>query len=185
MYCLNSVGIDTAVWFLPLSRNEAVEAIKKAYAVAQEYARKVGGRLEVIQPRHIYGEAADKFGYSLQLGRITVNLPPAAVLVVWGFYNADEYLDFVRFIQDGRVYEWFVEPIAYYPERVGVWAEEPLVFRNVLYIDVHTTSGEERDRTYGWPLGYYISPLQPPPEVKPPRRPRGGGPPKREGGRRS
>jgi hypothetical protein len=174
-----------AVWFLPLNRNEAVEAIKKAYHTAQEHARKIGGRLEPIQPRHIYGDAADKFGYTLQLGRITVNLPPASVVVLWGFYNADEYLDFVRFIQDSRVYEWFVEPIAYYPERVGVWLEEPLVFRNVVYIDVHTTSTEEVDRAYGWPLGYFISPLQPPQEVKPPRRPRGGGGPRREGGRRS
>lgn len=173
------------MWFLPLSRNEAVEAIKKAYNIAQEHARKIGGRLEPIQPRHIYGNDADKFGYTLQLGRITVNLPPASVVVLWGFYNADEYLDFVRFIQDSRVYEWFVEPIAYYPERVGVWLEEPLIFRNVLYIDVHTTSTEERDRAYGWPLGYFISPLQPPQEVKPPRRPRGEGGPKREDRRRS
>jgi hypothetical protein len=102
------------------------------------------------------------------------------VVVLWGFYNADEYLDFVRFIQDSRVYEWFVEPIAHYPERVGVWVEEPLIFRNVFYIDVHTTSAEEVDRAYGWPLGYYVYPLQQPQEVKPPRRPRGAGRPGRE-----
>ncbi|MEM1597350.1 MAG: hypothetical protein QXP31_02710 [Pyrobaculum sp.] len=158
------------MWFLPLTREESVAAIKKAYGIAQEYARKVGGRLEAIQPRHIYGERADQFGYSLQVGRIEVALPPAAVLVVWGFYNSDEYLDFVRFVYDGRVFEWFVEPIAFYPERVGVWLEEPLIFRGSLYIDVHTTSAEQRDRVYGWPLGYFISPIQPPQEVRPPRR---------------
>lgn len=168
------------VWFLSLARGESVEAIKKAYSIAVEHARKIGGRIETIQPRHIYGESADQFGYTLQIGRITVNLPPGAVLVVWGFYNADEYFDFVRFIQDSRVYEWFVEPIAYYPERVGVWIEEPLIFRNMLYIDVHTTSAEQRDRVYGWPLGYFVSPLQPPQEVKPPKMRRFG---ERRGGR--
>lgn len=158
------------MWWLPLSRNEAVETIKRAYGLAQEYARKVGGRLELLQPRHIYGDKADAFGYSLQLGRISANLPPASVLVIWGFYNSDEYLDFVRFIHEGRVYEWFVEPIAFYPERVGVWAEEPLVFRGSLYIDVHITTSEQRDRAYGWPLGYILSPLRPPEEVRPPRQ---------------
>ena len=163
------------MWFLPLNRNESVEAIKKAYNIAQEHARKIGGKLELLRPKHVYGDAADKFGYTLQLGRITVNLPPAAVVVLWGFYNADEYLDFVRFIQDNRVHEWFVEPIVHYPERVGVWVEEPLIFRNVFYIDVHTTSTENVDRAYGWPLGYYVYPLQQPQEVKPPRRPKGAG----------
>ncbi|ABL87972.1 conserved hypothetical protein [Pyrobaculum islandicum DSM 4184] len=162
------------VWFLPLNRGEAVEVIKRAYEIAREHARKAGGRLEPIQPKHIYGGEADKFGYTLQVGRITVTLPPASTLVIWGFYNADEYLDFIRFIHDGRVYEWFVEPIAYYPERIGVWLEEPLIFRNTLYIDVHTTSTEGRDRVYGWPLGYFIAPLQPPQEVKTPRKPKSG-----------
>jgi len=161
------------VWFLPLGRGEAVEAIKRAYGVAQEYAKKIGGRVETLQPRHIYGERAEDFGYTLQVGRIGVTLQPASVIVLWGFYNADEYLDFVRFIHDGRTYEWFVHPIAYYPERVGVWAEEPYIFRGSLLIDVHATGGEQRDRVYGWPLGYFVAPLQPPQEVKPPRRRRG------------
>lgn len=161
-----------AVWLLPLSRDESINAIKRAYSIAQEYAKKLGGRIETIQPKHIYRD--DKFGYYLQLGRITVNLPPASVFIIWGFYNSDEYFDFVRFIHDGRVYEWFVEPISYYPERVGVWVDEPLIFRETLYIDVHITTSEERDRAYGWPLGYYVAPLQPPQEMKQTKKPRRG-----------
>jgi hypothetical protein len=156
------------MWLVPLSMG--LEAVRRAYSTARELARKVEGRLELIQPKHVYVRDAEKFGYTLQIGRITVNLPPAGIMVLWGFYNADEYLDFVRFVNNGRVHEWFVHPIAYYPERVGVWFEEPLILRGVVHVDVHATSTEGRDRVYGWPLGYVISPARPPQEVTVPRR---------------
>ncbi|MFN7106336.1 MAG: hypothetical protein ACK4M3_07135 [Pyrobaculum sp.] len=157
------------MWLLPLTRDEAVEAIKRAYGIAQDYARRVGGRVELLQPRHIYGERADQMGYSLHAGKTALNIPPASVVVIWGFYNPDPQLEFVRFIQEGRVYEWFIKPIATYPEKIGVWTEEPPVFRNALEIETRLTTGGKAD---GWPLGYFITSAQPPQE--PPRRKRGG-----------
>ncbi|MFP3169167.1 hypothetical protein B7L68_02965 [Thermoproteus sp. CP80] len=155
------------MWLLPLSRADAERIIRRSYSIASDHARKVGARVEPLAPKHIYGGDADKYGYSLALGRINPPLTEASLVVIWGFYNYDEYFDYVRFVEGGRAVEWFVEPIAYYPEKVAVWIDEPLVFRSGFSIETHTTSSEQRDRVYGWPLGFAVLPRQPPP------RPRG------------
>ncbi|AEA13023.1 MAG: hypothetical protein ACP5I3_07715 [Thermoproteus sp.] len=161
------------MWLLPLSRADAERIIRRSYNIASEHARKVGARVEPLAPRHIYGDDADKYGYSLALGKISPPLTEASLVVVWGFYNYDEYFDYVRFVEGGRVVEWFVEPIAYYPEKTAVWIDEPLVFRAGFSIETHTTSSEQRDRVYGWPLGFAVVPRQPPQPVRPVGRRRG------------
>ncbi len=141
------------MWFLPITMSEAVEAVRKAYKTAHEYATRVGGRVELLQPKHLYGVEKN---YSLQSGKIAISLPQSSVVVLWGFYNRDESLEFVRFIQDNRLYEWFVKPIANYPSHVGVWMGDPLVFRNSLTIEIHAAG---RDNVAGWPLGYITTPV--------------------------
>ncbi|MFB6491159.1 MAG: hypothetical protein TU35_008005 [Thermoproteus sp. AZ2] len=157
------------MWLIPLSKAEAEKIIHKAYNAALEHAKKSGARVEPLMPRHLYGEEHEKYGYSLALGRITPRLPEASVIVIWGMYNYDEYFDYVRFVEGGRTVEWFVEPVAYYPEKTGVWIDEPLVFHAGFYIETHTTSGEQRDRVYGWPLGFAAVPRQPPAPARPVR----------------
>lgn len=161
------------MWLIPLSKADAEKIIHKAYNIAQDHARKVGARVEPIMPKHIYGEGHEKYSYSLALGRTNPPLVEASVVVIWGFYNYDEYFDYVRFAEGGRVVEWFVEPLAYYPEKTGVWIDEPLVLHAGFSIETHTTSGEERDRVYGWPLGFVAAPRQPPSVIRSGRGGRG------------
>ncbi|MEL9990684.1 MAG: hypothetical protein QXP98_11275 [Thermoproteus sp.] len=161
------------MWLLPLSRADAERVIRKSYEIASEHAKKAGAKVEPLMPKHLYGNDADRYGYSLALGRFTPPLTEGSVVVIWGFYNYDEYFDYVRFIEGGRTVEWFVEPIAYYPEKTAVWIDEPLVFHTGFSIETHTTSSEQRDRVYGWPLGFAAVPRQPPAPIRQGRGRRG------------
>lgn len=158
------------MWLIPLSKADVERVVRRAYSIAAEHAKKVGARVEQIAPKHLYGEKAESYGYSLALGRMSPPLPDASLVVIWGFYNADEYFDYVRFAEGSRVVEWFVEPVAYYPEKTAVWADEPLVLHSGFAIETHTTASEQRDRVYGWPLGFISSPKQAPAPVRPPRK---------------
>lgn len=161
------------MWLLPLSRADAERIIRRSYNIASEHAKKIGAKVEPLSPRHLYGNDAEKYGYSLALGRINPPLTEASVVVIWGIYNYDEYFDYIRFIEGGRAVEWFVEPVAYYPEKTAVWIDEPLVLHSGFSIETHTTASEQRDRVYGWPLGYVAVPKQPPAPVRPVRGRRG------------
>jgi len=137
-------------------------------------------QIEAIKPVHIYGaEDAANYGYSIALRDLTPQIPDNALLIVYGIYNADEYFDYLVMVDSrGRTHEWFVEPVAYYSEKTGIWLGDPIILNNRSVIRAHTTSSEEsKDRVYGWLLGYAIIPKTQPEPVEQPR-------PRRRGGRR-
>ncbi len=158
---------------LPLSMNTE-PLLKRAHEKAREVAVKLSASVEPLKPRHLYGEQADNYGYTLRLGELYFDLPDNSRVVVFGVYNADEYFDYLV-IRDGETeYEWFVEPVNFFPERMGVWGGDPIILRkDTGSLFVHTTSTDEnKDRVFGWLLAFAVVPRVQPPPATPPRRPR-------------
>ena len=160
------------LYFAPISDASAKKYIEAAWSRAQDTARRLGAPVEPIKPTHIYSaEDASNFGYSLALRDITPQIPDNAVLIIYGIYNADEYFDYIVLVDSrGRTHELFVEPVAYYAEKTGIWLGDPIILNNRSVIRPHTTSGDEsKDRVYGWLLGYAVVPKSQPQPVEEPR----------------
>jgi len=158
--------------FIPMSNRMFEDIVRRAYSKARELAEKFGGVVEPLRPHHVYsGNDVNNYVYTLKLGEISLNLTENSKLIVYGIYNADQYFDYLQIIEGSRTIEWFVEPVYYYPEKIAVWGEGPLVLdgKSAKFF-VHTSSTDEsKDRVFGWPQAFVVIPkvsIQP---VKPPR----------------
>lgn len=158
--------------FIPVSNRLFEDVVRRAYSKAKELAEKFGGIVEPLKPHHVYsGDDVNNFAYTLKLGEIPLNLPENSKLVLYGIYNADQYFDYIQIIEGSRTIEWFVEPVYYYPEKTAVWGEGPMVLdgRSTKFF-VHTSSTDEsKDRVFGWPQAFVVTPKVPIQPVRPPR----------------
>ncbi|OYT26146.1 MAG: hypothetical protein B6V02_02270 [Thermoprotei archaeon ex4572_64] len=133
--------------------------IRNAWLRARDLAQRFGGVVESLKPSHMYGDEASSVGYVLKVGDIYLSnaLPEKSYIVIYGVFNNDENFDYVKFQDGSRVTEWFVKPVYYFTEKIGVWGADPVILSSSGVITIHSQDSG-RDRVNAWILAYVVMP---------------------------